>query len=123
MNLGWFPSGGYDYVISSYLTDTDMRFELPIEAYFTLYEHFVIGGKITSYFGKRDDKFSFVPTGQMYFFYFGIKINDNFKIMVEHLCEHGVIPSGTTFNTDQIINKGGGWNKIYIEFKGDIKIF
>jgi hypothetical protein len=125
LNFGVYTEGGVDFK-ESQLISGNLRFEIPIEVYFTVIEHIIVGGKATSLFGLSDISESvlpnFVPTGIMYYFYAGILINKNIKIMIEHLCEHPIIGDGSIYNGTYNLLQAG-YTKFYIEFKGDIIIF
>lgn len=122
-NFSYLP----DWDIYYGINDTEIKklelyhaYQVEFEVDFYFVNLFFIKGSINNIFHKVKNQLSFFPDCDQYRFGCGIRIK-KLEIGYEHLCFHPIFPFGTELKNISLVE--GGYNKIYIEFNTQLKIY
>ena len=119
MELGYLPQNGWVLHETDLTTGTNFYDKVTVEL--ILLNTFFAGFNMRSDFSDIPGSYQFDPTTITYGINVGFRFG-NFEIGFRHYCFHPVI-TYIRNSTEETINAEGGYEEIYIKFKGKVKIF
>lgn len=120
LELGWLPLNTWWLHATGY-TGEGKDFYVTLDAEIVLLKIIFVGGNVRTFMSLKNDQINFSPSEVWYNFRAGLRFG-GLEIGFRHSCLHPIIPYIYLSGIGDI-NAEGGYEEVYISFKGSVTLF